>query len=250
MPIAFSKLNPINALFSSREDKELRKKFEIIVGAKPGNLRLYQRAMRHVSAATLNDQGFRDSYERLEYLGDAILGMVVAEMLFKKFPFKEEGFLTEVRSKLVNRESLNKLSIKIGLKDLVVFTKNKGATVSHKSVYGDSLEALIGAIYLDRGFSFCQKFILKKLIVPHFDVDELSKTVFNYKSKIIEWGQKENISVEFRIIQDNEGAKSKQFIAQVFVDNEGKEKGYGFSKKKAEQLAAQKTIEALKIKVD
>lgn len=250
MPIRFFKRNPITILFSSHEDKELRRKFSIIIGAKPNNLKLYQRAMRHVSAATTNGQGFRDSYERLEYLGDAILGMVVAEMLFKKFPFKEEGFLTEVRSKLVNRESLNSLSIKIGLKDLVVFTKHKGTTISHKSVYGDSLEALIGAIYLDKGFNFCQTFVIKKLIVPHFDVDELSKTVFNYKSKIIEWGQKENINVEFRIVQDNDGTKSKQFVAQVFVNDEGKEKGYGFSKKKAEQLAAQNTIEALNLNIE
>jgi ribonuclease-3 len=250
VPIDFFKRNPLEILFSSQEDKELRRKFAIITGSKPNNLKLYQRAMRHVSAASTNDLGFRDSYERLEYLGDAILGMVVAEMLFKKFPFKEEGFLTEVRSKLVNRESLNKLSIKIGLKDLVIFTKNKGSTISHKSVYGDSLEALIGAIYLDKGFNFCQSFIVHRLIVPHFDVDELSKTLFNYKSKIIEWGQKENISVEFRIVQDNEGTKSKQFIAQVFINDEGKEKGFGFSKKKAEQLAAQKTLEVLNLNID
>jgi len=237
----------IRYLFSS-EDKELYKKFKIVTGRRPNNLALYERATRHVSAAEPNAKGIKDSYERLEYLGDAILGMVVAEMLFKRFPFKEEGFLTELRSKIVNRESLNNLSKKMGLKGLVKYHKNKGAAISHKSVYGDSLEALIGAIYLDQGFRYSKRFIENRLILPHFDFEELSKTTTNYKSKIIEWAQRESKSIRFDIVQSNEDARDKQFIAQVVIEDQSYSKGYGFSKKKAEQDAAQRTLEELNIK--
>lgn len=247
MPSVFRKSHGyLKYLFFSKE-KDLYKTFKIITGRRPNHIGLYQQAMRHVSAAQVNDQGLKESYERLEYLGDAILGMVVAEMLYKRFPFKEEGFLTELRSKIVNRESLNSLSKKIGLKGLVQYHKHKGSSISHKSVYGDSLEALIGAIYLDQGFRFSKRFIITKLIAPHFDFDELVKTTTNYKSKIIEWAQKENKELRFEIIQSNDDARDKQFVAQVFIDDEAFGKGFGFSKKKAEQDAAQKSIDQLNI---
>lgn len=247
MPSVFRKSHGyLKYLFFSKE-RELYRKFKIITGRRPNNLSLYEQAMRHVSAAEVNEKGLKESYERLEYLGDAILGMVVAEMLYKRFPYKEEGFLTELRAKIVNRETLNQLSIKIGLTGLVRYNKQKGSNTSHKSVYGDSLEALIGAIYLDQGFPYTQKFIATGLIGPHFDFSELAKTTTNYKSKIIEWAQKENKDIKFEIIQSNEDSRDKQFIAQVFIDEDALEKGYGFSKKKAEQNAAQKSVEKLKL---
>jgi len=247
VPSIFRKTHGYLLYLLSHKDRELYKKYKIVTGKRPHNLNLYERATRHVSAAELNPNGIRDSYERLEYLGDSILGMIVAEMLFKRFPFKEEGFLTELRSKIVNRESLNNLSKKIGLSALVKYHKTKGSPVSHKSVYGDSLEALIGAIYLDQGFRFTKKFIENRLISPHFDFEELSQTTTNYKSKIIEWSQRENKNIRFEIIQSNDDARDKQFVAQVFIDEDGMSKGFGFSKKKAEQAAAQKTLEELKI---
>lgn len=247
MPSIFRKSHGyIKYLFSSN-NKELYKKFKIVTGRRPTNLALYERATRHVSAAELNARGIKDSYERLEYLGDAILGMVVAEVLFKRFPFKEEGFLTELRSKIVNRESLNHLSQKIGLRGLVKYHKNRGTSISHKSVYGDSLEALIGAIYIDQGFRFTKKFIEHKLIYPHFDFDELAQTTTNYKSKIIEWAQKENKLIRFELVNSDEDARDRQFVAQVIIDEESLGKGFGFSKKKAEQEAAQRTLEQLNI---
>ena len=246
MASVFRKSHGYLRFFFSKE-KNLYRTFKLITGRRPNNLLLYEQAMRHVSAASVNEKGLKESYERLEYLGDAILGMVVAEMLYKKFPFKGEGFLTELRSKIVNRETLNNLSKKIGLKGLVKYHKHKGSAVSHKSVYGDSLEALIGAIYLDQGFRYCKQFILGTLIGPHFDFEELIRTTTNYKSKIIEWSQKENKSVRFEIVQSNDDARDKQFIAQVFLDEQPLERGYGFSKKKAEQDAAQKTLEYLKL---
>lgn len=246
MPSLFNKgLGRLKFLFS--KDKALYEKFRSIVGKRPLNISLYQQAVRHVSASNLNQKGIRESYERLEFLGDSILGMVVAELLFKKFPYREEGFLTETRAKIVNRESLNLLAKKIGLHQLVKFNKHRGTNLSHKSVFGDSLEALIGAIYLDRGFRFSKKFILTKLIEPHFDIEEVTQTTSNYKSKIIEWAQKENKSLKFEIVQSNEEGRSKQFVTQVVIEDKPMGLGYGFSKKKAEQDAAQKTLDLLNI---
>lgn len=247
MASPFRKIHGFVKYIFFSKDKSLYHTFKLITGRRPNNIGLYEQAMRHVSAAQPNSSGVRESYERLEYLGDAILGMVIAEMLYRRFPFKEEGFLTELRAKIVNRETLNAVSKKIGLSELVQYHRHRGATVSHKSVYGDSLEALIGAIYLDQGFRFCRKFIEKKLIAPHFDIAELVATTTNYKSRIIEWAQKENKNVRFEIIQSNEDARDKQFVAQVFVDDKAMSKGYGFSKKKAEQDAAQKSLELLNI---
>lgn len=190
--------------------------------------------------AAINDQGIKNSYERLEYLGDAILGMIIAEYLYRTYPFKEEGFLTEIRAKIVNRESLNRLGQKIGLKELVQYNQNSRA---HRSVYGDCMEALIGAVYLDHGFKFCQRFIIRKLIKPHYDLEELISRTTNFKSRLLEWSQKEGKDLRFEIIAEED----RKFTAQVFLNEAPKAKGFGFSKKKAEQDAAQKTYEQLNL---
>lgn len=222
----------------SKSDKKLKRAFKIITGKAPVNCNLYKQAMSHVSAAEVTVHGTRESYERLEYLGDAILGMVVAEYLYLKYPFEEEGFLTEIRSKIVNRESINELAKKIGLKELVIYSK--GARTS-RTIYGDCLEALIGAIYLDHGFNFTKKFIIRKLINQHFNMKEVIATTTNFKSKLLEWSQKENINLRFKIISESE----RKFCAQVFLNDEPCDTGYGFSKKKAEQDAARKVYESL-----
>lgn len=228
----------------NQEDKLFLRAISQITGKRPYNLELYRLAMRHSSRASVNDHGLKESNERLEYLGDAILGMIVAEFLFTRFPFKEEGFLTEVRSKIVNREMLNQISRKIGLHDLIEFN-HQGNTLTPKSIYGDSLEALIGAIYLDKGFSFTKSYVIQKLLNTHYDLDELIHTTTNYKSKIIEWSQKENRELSFEILKMEEDRRHKQFTAQVIIDGLPKEIGYGPSKKKAEQDAARKTLENL-----
>lgn len=229
-------------LTDNQGDKKFLKDIQHVIGQRPYNLELYKLAMRHSSKATINNHGLKESNERLEYLGDAILGMIVAEFLFTRFPFKEEGFLTEVRSKIVNREMLNKISRKIGLKDLIEFNY-QGNTLTPKSIYGDSLEALIGAIYLDKGFFFTKRFIINKLLNTHYDLDELIHTTSNYKSKIIEWSQKENREISFEIIHTEEEKRQKQFTAQVIIDGIPHEQGFGPSKKKAEQDAARRTLE-------
>lgn len=225
-----------------RSEKKLRQSFKIITGLSPVNIELYKRAMRHSSVASVTSKGIKDSYERLEYLGDAIIGMLVAEHLFAQYPFEEEGFLTVIRAKIVNRESLSRLAHKIGLKELVQF--NQG-TRSHKSVYGDCMEALIGAVYLDHGFHACKKFVIQKLIKPHFDLEELISTTTNYKSKLLEWSQKSNKDLRFEIIDEED----RKFTAQVFLNDEPKAMGFGFSKKKAEQDAARKTVEELNLEL-
>ena len=196
--------------------------------------------MRHSSVASINEQGIKNSYERLEYLGDAILGMIVAEYLYMSYPFKEEGFLTEIRAKIVNRESLNRLGQKIGLKELVQYNQNSRA---HRSVYGDCMEALIGAVYLDHGFEYSKKFVIKKLIKPHYELEELVSKITNFKSRLLEWSQKEGKDLRFEIISEED----RKFTAQVFLNDQPMAKGFGFSKKKAEQDAAQKTYEQLNL---
>lgn len=233
---------------SDSKAREFRKSVEQIVGEKPGNALLYQLAFRHTSASketTIN--GFRESNERLEYLGDSVLGMVVAEYLFKKYPFKDEGFLTEIRSRIVNRESLNQVARKIGLDKLIEFD---GQRIAHNrtSMYGDAMEALIGAIYLDKGFRFTKKFILKKLIANYFDLDTVIQTNTNYKSILLSWAQQEGKKVVFEIVQENGKHHHKEFVAQVSVDGEAVSQGGGWNKKKAEQEAARRACEALSVK--
>ncbi len=204
--------------------------------------------MRHTSVAKEKRKGFLESNERLEYLGDAVLGMVVAEYLFNKYPFKDEGFLTEVRSRLVNREHLNQLAKKIGLSDLIEYSGSpKGNTLSFKSIYGDALEALIGACYLDKGYKKTKIFILKKLLIPHVDLDLIISTTTNFKSKIIEWSQKENRNLIFEVNEISNNNHFKKFEAVILVDEKEVSKGQGLSKKKAEQNAAEKSCQILNL---
>ena len=238
------KANSLYLQISSKKERELAQGFARITGKSPLNLHLYKQAISHSSVAKKNIGGIKDSYERLEYLGDAILGMVVAEILFKKFPYKEEGFLTELRARIVSREALNQLCHKIGLAPLVKYGQQNGPR--NKSIFGDVMEALVGAYYLDHGFEATKKFIIQKLIQPHIDFDELLSTTYNHKSKIIEWGQKENKEVGFEMVAEKDDT-SKQFVVQIIVDGQPITKGFGFTKKKAEQDAARKTMAELEI---
>jgi ribonuclease-3 len=231
----------------SEKDKKLIAAIQSIVGSKPFNLYPYKLATQHSSVAKETRKGVKESNERLEYLGDAVLGLVVAEHLFKKYPYKDEGFLTEIRSRIVNRESLNDLARRIGVSKLVEYESSRKGVFSHKSIHGDMLEAFIGAVYIDKGFLPCKKFILKKLILPHFDFDTILKTNPNFKSKIIEWAQKESKEIRFEIEEKNLGTMYREFSAKVFINEEHLGSGNGYNKKKAEQDAAQKACEILKI---
>ena len=237
----------IKSAFYSEREKELSRAFKNITGYPPSNLKLYILAMQHSSIAKTLDKGFKESNERLEYLGDAVLGAIVAEYLFARYPYKEEGFLTEIRSRIVNREVLNSLAKKIGIKKLVEYNKSSRSNLSHKSLYGDSLEALIGAVYLDLGFEKCKKFILKRLIANHYNIEEIVEHNTNFKSIIIEWAQKENHDIRFEIAEVENDSRYKLFNATVLINDEPSGAGSGLSKKKAEQSAAQKCCEQLNL---
>jgi ribonuclease-3 len=244
---ALKKVFSVYQQLTSAKEKEFIRSFYRITGKRPVNLALYQQAMRHSSVAQVNAGGIKDSYERLEYLGDAILGMVVAELLFKKYPYKEEGFLTELRARIVSRESLNRLSRKIGLSPLIQYNQSRGPR--NKSIHGDVLEALIGAFYLDHGFAATQKFVTKRLIQPHYDLDEIMNTPHNHKSKIIEWAQKENAELKFELLEEKDD-DSDQFVVQVLLNGKPLSKGFGFNKKKAEQDAAMKSLASMHLTTD
>lgn len=241
-------LSPIIDFFSSDpKDKKLKNAVEHIIGENPSNLTLYRLAFMHssVSKETIA-KGYKDSNERLEFLGDSVLGMITAEYLFKKFPFKDEGFLTEIRSRMVSRESLNVVARKIGLDKLVEYDGNRRTVLARTSMYGDALEALIGAIYLDKGFRFTRSFIIKKIITQHFDIETVVQNNPNFKSIVIEWAQREGKAIRFDIIE--EGSKhNKEFTATIYVNEEAFSIGQGYSKKKAEQTAAMKACEKLEI---
>ena len=229
----------------SKEDKNLVIAIQNLAGLTPSNLALYKLATLHSSVGKENGIGFKESNERLEYLGDAILGAMVAEYLFKKFPLRNEGFLTEMRSKIVNRESLNLLARKIGIASIVVYDKKNENL--RQVILGNTLEAIVGAIYLDKGYARCRKFVAEKLIAHNYNLDELAISQTNFKSKLIEWSQKEGKEVRFEIINVKKGSRHKEFQAQVFIDGEAMADGFGGNKKKAEQDAAFKASEQLRI---
>ncbi|MCS4433629.1 ribonuclease III [Aquiflexum gelatinilyticum] len=243
-----SRLLRLRSLFYNKYEKRLASSIKHMVGSKPFNLTLYKLAIKHASVAEESINGMKISNERLEYLGDAVLGAVVAEFLFIKYPYRDEGFLTETRSRMVNREALNQIAIKIGLSK-IISEEYKGKNLSaHKSLYGDALEAMVGAIYLDRDFHFCKKFILKRIII-HFDLDNIISTTTNFKSKIIEWGQRENAEIDFKTISVNGEQRFKEFIVELHVSGKLLAEGKGATKKKAEQEAAKNACEILKIAV-
>jgi ribonuclease III len=229
---------------AKKEDQRLLAAVRTIGGFTPSNLALYKLATIHSSRAKEKD-GFRESNERLEYLGDAILGAAVADYLFKKYPFKDEGFLTEIRSRIVNRESLNTLARKIGISAIVQFD-NKNAQLQ-QVILGNTLEALVGAVYLDKGYLRCKKFVIDKLIIPHFDLEVVVNNNSNHKSKIIEWAQRSNKEIRFEILDVKKGKNNREFSAQVFIGEQPYGLGYGLTKKKAEQDAAMKTCDLLNI---
>ena len=217
-------------------EKFLKKSVRHLIGANPSNLQLYRLAFLHASASKESvSKSYKESNERLEYLGDSVLGMITAAYLFKKYPFKDEGFLTEIRSRMVSRESLNALGRKLGLDEIIEFESQKRTILSRSSMYGDALEAFIGAVYLDKGFKFTQQFIIKKILTQYFDLETVVQNNPNFKSILIEWAQKEGKKTQFSL--EEEGF--------VLIEGEKIAEGKGYSKKKAEQTAAMKACDVL-----
>lgn len=224
-------------LFLTKKDKRLVSAIRMMVGRKPLNIFLYRLALTPSGLALENSRGYRISNERLEFLGDAILGAIIAEYLFQKYPMRDEGFLTETRSKLVNRETLNETGVKIGLKKILPELHPDVPYTPSKSLFGDMFEAFIGAIYLDFGYRFTKEYIYSRILV-HLDVDGMVSMTSNFKSKIIEWSQKENKEVEFRLSEIKGNSRYREFAVDLLVDQQSIAQGKGPTKKKAEQEAS------------
>ncbi|WP_231460406.1 MULTISPECIES: ribonuclease III [unclassified Pedobacter] len=229
-------------------EKEFVKKLKNILGFIPGNVTLYKMAFRHRSAAKVLKNGSRSSNERLEFLGDAVLGSVIAELLFKHYPYKEEGFLTEMRSKIVNRANLNQLAKKMGFDKMIQFDQRSvSIQTKHNSMLGDAFEAIIGAIYMDKGYNFTKEFLLRRIVKPHIDIHTLELTETNFKSKLIEWCQRHGKDIIFELVENGEGESNKLFTISAVVEGEKVGIGRDYNKKNAEKLAAEKACEALSI---
>jgi ribonuclease III len=229
-------ISPISGILS--KDKKLNNFIKNVFGYHPGNILLYKLALCHKSASTEEIKGIKINNERLEYLGDAILSAVVADYLFKKFPSRDEGFLTEMRSRLVSRDNLNKLSEKIGIHK---FVKASASNV-YRSINGDAFEAFVGAIFLDKGFNFAKKVLVNRIIKFHIDIDEMENKDQNYKSRLIEWAQKEKKQVEFVVLEETGTGYNKQYIVEVLIEKQLSGTGRDYSIKKAEQNAAEKAL--------
>lgn len=225
-----------------KEDEAFYHFFKNILGFIPRNTRVYQIAFIHRSQSEESLQGHRINNERLEYLGDAVLGAIVAEYLYKKFPNAGEGFLTETRSKIVSRASLGRLAKRIGLHDLIKY--NRESQGVFKSMEGDAFEALVGAIYLEKGFKFTRRVMIERVLSLYVDVDELSQTVVNHKGRLIDWCQKHRKHAEFKVLKvipkDN-GAR-RQYEVGLFVDGRHIATAIDYTIKSAEQLASEKAL--------
>lgn len=230
----------LSSFSKNKSDAQLKKSLKILLGFSPGNISLYKQAFLHSSKReTVNN-------ERLEFLGDAILGAVIAEQLFKLFPYKDEGFLTQLRSKIVNGQNLQYLAVKIGV-DRLLKVSIKENEKSKSSIYGDAFEALLGAVYLDKGFTVCKNFILKRIIKIHIDIDSLMNTESDFKSQLQIYCQKNKLTLEYRLLSEVQKGKDKIFTVQVFIEGKGYVTFENYSKRVAEQKAAQLTLEELNV---
>jgi ribonuclease III len=218
-----------------------------ILGFKPKNLEIYKRAFLHRSANRKDSKGTPMNYERLEFLGDSMLGTVISKYLFKEVPAGDEGYLTKMRSKIVSRKHLNELGKDLGLLQFVESRIPK----SHfgENIYGNVFEALVGAIYLDRGYTYCEKFINNRVIIPYIDIEQLEGQVISYKSLVIEWCQKQKKEFHFEIYEDTGNDPIKHFAVKLHIQGRVMARARATSKKKAEEKAAKRTYFVLQSKM-
>jgi len=231
------------SFFISKEEKNLQSYIKNSFGFKPNHLLLYKQAFIHKSIIT--DEKNENNNERLEYLGDAVLNAIIAEFLYKKYPFAREGFLSELRSRIVNANQLNKLSRNIGLE---LFIKTNGCDLQIcESIIGDVFESFIGAVYLDKGYECVKKLIIEKIINIYLDIDLIAKINTNYKGKLLAWSQKVKNKVEYKISQEISNNNRKQYIVQLFIEDQYISEGCDYSIKAAEQHAAMMACEILEL---
>lgn len=236
-----------NIFSSSHRDEEFYRSLKKILGFKPKDLSIYERAFTHRSTNEKSN-GIPQNYERLEFLGDAMLGAVIAAYLFKKVPEGDEGYLTKMRSKVVSREHLNELG-----RDLNLIKFLKTGTSVHQfggNIYGNIFEALVGAIYLDRGIRYCEKFIHKRVVKPYVDIKKLEGKVISYKSLFIEWCQKNKKNFQFEIYEDEGKDSLKHFAVRLLLEDETIAKARATSKKKAEERAAKRAYYKYRMSIE
>lgn len=238
-----NQIDKIRLLF--RKDKESYLCFYRILGFFPRNIQLYQQALLHKSTSIRSEKGRPVNNERLEFLGDAILDAIVADIVYRHFEGRREGFLTNTRSKIVQRETLNKLAVEIGLDKLVKYTTRSS---SHNSyMYGNAFEAFIGAIYLDQGYKRCKQFMEQKIFRNHIDLEKMSRKEVNFKSKLIEWSQKNKMEVSFELIEQLvDKDYNPLFRTEVRIEGISAGTGRGYTKKESQQNAAHAALVKLK----
>ena len=229
-----------------REEKELFSTLYDIIGFYPRNISYYKQALMHKSVSHRNEKGRPVNNERLEFLGDALLDAVVGDIVFRHFEGKREGFLTNTRSKLVSRDTLGKLAEEMGLTRLIL---SSGQSHSHNSyMAGNAFEALVGAIYLDRGYDAVMRFMEKRILARLINIDKVAFKEVNFKSKLLEWSQKNRVRLEFNMLKQAKDKESGSpvFKYQVLLEGVPGEAGEGFSKKEAQQLASEATLKRLR----
>ena len=228
-----------------RKDKESYLCFYRMLGFYPRDIRIYEQALLHKSSSVKSDKGRLLNNERLEFLGDAILDAVVGDIVYQRFDGKREGFLTNTRSKIVSRESLNHLAEQIGLLKLIKFNTRQSAHNSYMG--GNAFEALVGAIYLDRGYEYCKFFMEHRIIGHYLDLNKVSRKEVNFKSKLIEWTQKNKVEIVFDLVsQACDEFNSPVFESEIVIEGIHACKGKGYSKKESQQMAAHETLNKIK----
>lgn len=229
-------------LKKSSADKQLILQLEHLLGFTPRNMAYYNLAFMHRS----KPEEVTDSNERLEFLGDAILGAIIAEYLFKKYPYQSEGYLTELRSRIVRRETMNNVALRMGLNKMVQYNKND-RSLGRSHIFGNALEALIGAVYLDVGFIKTRKFILNQIIRAYIDLDTMESTDTNYKNQLLSWAQRNNHQLTFDTLDEKMDSTRKLFTVGIMIDGQLVAEGTGFNKKEAGQVAARNALDKLNV---
>lgn len=229
-------------LFKKADDNSFEKQLKNVLGIKSGNVTLYRTALSHRSVKETPDE----NNERLEYLGDAVLSAIVADYLFKRYPYKGEGFLTEMRSKMVNRQQLNDIALKMGLRKLTFYNKFDNA-LKGSQIFGNTLEALVGAVYLDKGYAKTHSWVLKQIVIPHMFVDDLEQIDINLKNKLIGWANKNGKTLTFELADERMEGSRRLFTINAMLDGQLLAMGKGYNKKDASQVAAQVAMEKLNL---
>jgi ribonuclease III len=229
-------------IFTKYSGSSFKKELKNILGFKPGNIPLYRTALTHRSVRDSADE----NNERLEYLGDAVLSALIADYLFKRYPYREEGFLTEMRSKMVNRQQLNDIAVRMGLKKVTLYNKLDGS-LKVSQIFGNTLEALVGAIYLDQGYKKAGKWVQECIILPHMFMDDLEILEINHKNKLYGWANKNGKVLEFETLNEKLENGRRLFTVAAVLDGEHIAEGKAFNKKDASQIAAQVAVEKLGI---